>query len=288
MGGSINKSSLNGVIINFNTDFMLFAKERYEIYLRRQAGMSQPWSNDPIFQNYRFTNIFRDDDKTSTFIYEWVKPFLYTLEYLVSNLIYARLCNKPNTMLATGLITSTFDPIQFISIIDNLGGGKTKSKVNVNPVWKGPYQVSGSFTKLGYPYREQLIAYHIPKTASLMSEAITSTNSNTLEDYLVTMNKIWGYKANMVFTQALLDLSFLRPDLISPTVVVPLSSGVEPLIDNLQIPYIELVHRAMELWNAYSTRTMYFKDAEHALCEFRKYLCWKHGTSNPRHFTPSL
>jgi hypothetical protein len=290
MGGSIDKNVLDGHPIDFNKDFTYFIEERYKVFCLKEAGQPRPWTQDPILHQYRFTNLFREDDATSRFIFDWVKPVLDNDELLLSNLIYARLCNKPSTMLATGLILDTFDPNKFIHIIDTLGGGKTKAKVNVNAVWKGPYQVAGTFVKLGYPYREQLIAFHIPKTAADITTAINSVKSNaTLCSYLKVMNDIWGYKNNVVFTQVLLDLSYLKPNLIIPQVVVPMGSGVEPLVVALDIPYIELVDKAANIWNTlHPERPMMFKDAEHSLCEFRKYLCWKYKLSNPRHYKPSL
>lgn len=288
MGGSINKKSLNGIHIDFDKEFLSFAKERYNIYLLRKSGQLPPWTSDPILTKYRFTNIFRDDDKTSIFIYNWVEPHLNNIELLVANLIYARLCNKKETLLYTGLIDNNFDPKNFLEKIKNLSGGKTKAKVNKNPVWKGPYQVSGTFKKLGYLSREELIAYHILKNINQLSNIILTTQSNNIIDYLIKLNFVWGYNFNMVFTQVLLDLSYLKPDIILPTIKVPLSSGIEPLIENLKIPYENLINKAINLWNNEMDRKMQFKDAEHALCEFRKYLCWKNNTSNPRIFIPTL
>lgn len=46
-------------------DFFSFARERYQIKLKREAGEPGPWTTDPILQAYRFCNIFREDDKTT-------------------------------------------------------------------------------------------------------------------------------------------------------------------------------------------------------------------------------
>jgi hypothetical protein len=288
MGGSINKNVLDGHPIDFDKDFTYFIEERYKIFLLKESKNIRPWTQDPILHQYKFTNLFREDDATSKFIFNWVESIIDNDELLLSNLIYARLCNKPSTMLATGLILDNFNPTKFIDVINKLGGGKTKAKVNVNSVWKGPYQVAGTFVKLGYPYREQLIAFHIPKTSKLLLDAILSIKEKDISFYLDKMNDIWGYKNNIVFTQVLLDLSYLKPDVITPDIKVPMGSGVEPLVSALCISYYTLVDKAMELWNAlHPERPMLFKDAEHSLCEFRKYLCWKYKLSNPRHYKPT-
>jgi hypothetical protein len=48
-------------------------RERYKIYLRRQAGDPWPWTTDPILREYRFTNTFRELDKTTTWFRENIR-----------------------------------------------------------------------------------------------------------------------------------------------------------------------------------------------------------------------
>ena len=53
--------------------FFAIARERYSIKLKRDAGLSRPWSADPIFQNNRFCNVFREDDKTTQWFRENIR-----------------------------------------------------------------------------------------------------------------------------------------------------------------------------------------------------------------------
>jgi hypothetical protein len=45
--------------------FFAFCRERHSIYLRRQASDPWPWTQDPILQRYKFTNVFRELDRTT-------------------------------------------------------------------------------------------------------------------------------------------------------------------------------------------------------------------------------
>ena len=45
-----------------------FAAERQHIYLRRVAGESGPWTDDPVLSEYRFTNAFRAADRVSQYL----------------------------------------------------------------------------------------------------------------------------------------------------------------------------------------------------------------------------
>ncbi len=45
--------------------FFDFARERHEIYLKRSRGVPPPWTTDLILQRYKFTNVFRELDRTT-------------------------------------------------------------------------------------------------------------------------------------------------------------------------------------------------------------------------------
>ena len=52
-----------------------FAHERYMIYVRKQEGKKPPWTEDPILRDFRFCNIYREDDKVTVWIREnWRNP----------------------------------------------------------------------------------------------------------------------------------------------------------------------------------------------------------------------
>ena len=77
--------------------FFAFARERHQIYLRRQAGMERPWTRDPILQKYRFTNVFRELDKTTVWFRKHVRdPLRSKPEVLLATLTF-RLLNRIET-----------------------------------------------------------------------------------------------------------------------------------------------------------------------------------------------
>lgn len=45
-----------------------FVAERQAIFWRRREGAPAPWSDDPILQRYKFTNIYRINDRVSQFL----------------------------------------------------------------------------------------------------------------------------------------------------------------------------------------------------------------------------
>lgn len=60
--------------------------ERHKIHLRKQAGAPKPWTEDPILQDYFFTNPYRENDKTTVWFRENIREPLR---------------NEPNVLFAT-------------------------------------------------------------------------------------------------------------------------------------------------------------------------------------------
>ncbi len=53
--------------------FLHWITERHTIYLRRQAGQDKPWTDDPILQQYFFTNPYRENDKVTVWFRENIR-----------------------------------------------------------------------------------------------------------------------------------------------------------------------------------------------------------------------
>lgn len=78
--------------------FFRDARERHAIYLRRRAGMPRPWTDDPVMQNYRITNLFRELDKTTTWLRENVRDPLRNEPLVLPAVALARWFNLIRTM----------------------------------------------------------------------------------------------------------------------------------------------------------------------------------------------
>lgn len=52
------------------TPFFAYARKRQQVLLNRMAGNPWPWTDDPVLRQYRFCNVFRQDDTTTKWIVE--------------------------------------------------------------------------------------------------------------------------------------------------------------------------------------------------------------------------
>jgi hypothetical protein len=76
--------------------FAYWIQERWEILKRREAGQPKPWSKDKIFRSVYFTNVRREDDRTTKYIREWAKEVHPDL--LIPAYVLARTLNRAETL----------------------------------------------------------------------------------------------------------------------------------------------------------------------------------------------
>ena len=92
-------TALDGLILNDPVSaFFDFCREREKIRLARESGDPFPWTNDPIFQQARFLNVFREDDRGSKAILSFAKDLEKDLPMLIHALFFARWCNRQETL----------------------------------------------------------------------------------------------------------------------------------------------------------------------------------------------
>lgn len=80
------------------TEYFRTARERYRIRLRRQSGEEAPWSDDKVFQDWFFCNVFREDDKTTRWIREHIREPHRNDPNVLWMMVAARLFNKISTL----------------------------------------------------------------------------------------------------------------------------------------------------------------------------------------------
>ena len=56
--------------------FFDYCRARENIRHLRASGKEPPWSDDPIFQQGRFLNVFREDDRVSQSIIRFLQPLV--------------------------------------------------------------------------------------------------------------------------------------------------------------------------------------------------------------------
>lgn len=77
--------------------FFAFARERHSVYLKRRAGLPAPWTDDPVMQTTRFTNVFRELDRTTIWFRQNIRTPLADEFWVVPATIIFRWFNRIST-----------------------------------------------------------------------------------------------------------------------------------------------------------------------------------------------
>ena len=83
--------------ILYPNKFFDYAKKRYQLMLDKESGFPAPWTEDPILQQYRFCNIFREDDKVTKWFRDNIRqPLVNDHTVLFATFVF-RMFNLPET-----------------------------------------------------------------------------------------------------------------------------------------------------------------------------------------------
>jgi hypothetical protein len=137
--------------------FVYWIKERHQIYCKRQANKSKPWTDDEVLQNNFFTNPYREHDKVTKWFRRNIRG-VYPYQKS-SKVIFATICfrwfNWPPTgriLLQNNLLLkwNCEKAVKLLKEQDRVftgafnisNSGSTKPKVNrvcedyITPVWE--------------------------------------------------------------------------------------------------------------------------------------------------------
>ena len=268
-------NSLDGLTIdNPVQSFFNFCKERENIRLKRERGLPRPWSKDPIFQNGRFLNVFREDDRVSKSIFKFVDRLQCGLPELIRALFFARWCNRQEI-------------IDHISKEIFMSSNKLKSFLYNCNDWcnENAYPVERIYwqDKLFSRIDAATILFDLIKKD--LTNMIIGSNNSVIKA-TNEINIYFKMKNDFPIFMAVIDIAWFRPDIISPNSHVPTGIGAVAYLDRLQ-HYLGLnnhqdtCQKMIELQKSHwpeSKRQFYPIDIEYLSCECRKYYSYVNGT----------
>lgn len=90
--------------IVFDT-YWRFAAERQRVFFSRLEGKPAPWSDDPIFNEYKFTNAYRASDRVS--------------QYLIREVIYGDAAREPDDLFFRIILFKLFNKIETWHLLES-------------------------------------------------------------------------------------------------------------------------------------------------------------------------
>lgn len=171
--------------------FWYFMNERHSIYLKKQKGIPKPWTDDPILQYYKFTNIFRELDKDTVWVKENIRDPLddpKTYDLLLFNVALFR--QTGNTEGWQGIVKN-FDPAK-------QAAKYVKARSEGKKVFTGAYMVTGMFPgSKGNPKVESLFLHALLpvwRDRKMLVKLCLETRS--LQKLTEALGKYVGWKGN--------------------------------------------------------------------------------------------
>ena len=222
--------------------FKYFIQEREIMRQKKEAKSEKPWSDDEVLTKTKFTNIYRQDDKTSKFIYEACRD-LKGVE-LFGNLVVARLINRVD-VLSKMLPCSEQDNLEFLLNEPIMNS----AAYQIAPNLAATHKRKTNREVIVYDIRQYVKpAYESMMTTTNLSEAATKVNESL--------------KGCLKFAsmQMVMDYDYIcssHPD----------QSGL--IVGQGAIPILKELGSLEELCEQLDMKPV---DVEHAACEYRKYI----------------
>ena len=268
-------SALDGLIIEDPViAFFNFCKERENIRIKRNNGDEFPWSNDPIFQQGRFLNVFREDDRGSKAILQFAKNLENDLPALIHALFFSRWCNRQETLnqLTSSILSQQNELINTLLNFDPWCNTTAYPVENVQ--WNGKeYNRIDTATILFERIKEPL------------TNIITEANGDVIAATKLVNNQ-FQMKNDFPIFMAVIDIAWFRPDIIDPSSHVPTGIGAVAYLDRLQKHFDldnhqQTCDRMIKIQKEYwpeAKRKFQPIDIEYLSCECRKYYSYVNGT----------
>jgi hypothetical protein len=295
--------------------FFYWIDERSNIWKERNLGKPKPWTDDPIFQQYKFTNVEREKDTVSIWIKEnWIDPYSYHPNLWFA-MIVARLFNWPMTLGIIDFPKETYgEHIEewrrklkhyrstgakiFTGAYLVSTNGVKMDKIDyildrvLTPIWekgRAPKVITmKDIAKRGHGYEVQ-VEYALTGSCYAVCES--------LEDYwkhLIQFDGLGSFMAGQVVA----DLKFAPPlkDALDWWVWAPLGPGsirglnrffgrdvTKSVKQDVGLAEMRQIQKMveMELGDLYPVHNL-----QNGLCEFDKYLRVYYGEGRPRSLYP--
>ncbi len=284
-----------------------FMRERHNIYLRRRNGQPGPWTEDPILQNGRFCNIFRELDTVTQWIDANIRKPYADHEHLWFMLCIARYINWPPTLhhLISGIRNGAWPDRHYFDCGDITQGLEGVAKTG-EKVYTGAYMIRAEsdpkapwYNWSKHRYIAEIVLGRLWEDREVISDLFNYGNQNALTDEgaQISLQQIWklfqhpryiGWGPFMAY-EVVTDLRHTRylqhaPDIMTWANAGPGAiRGLNRLYgrelnakppgaqtnDEMRCAMMELNAHAA-LWPSIWPR-LEMRDVEHTLCEFDKY-----------------
>lgn len=185
-------------------EFRVYAKERMNIYTKKNNKESKPRTNDPILTNYRFCNVYRELDKQTLFIHKVLLPYKSNFRLWFLNLMIFRCLESIETFSIVWL----HDGIHCDDWFHKLNNS---ARPRFWTAYIFPPQIP---KKCWYTNREERLAYFLPSIIDRLITEIKTWDKVGIVDWVARLIPIFWVNIRFHITEFLIDLAYQFPQYI--------------------------------------------------------------------------
>lgn len=260
-------------------EFWYWCNERHHIYKLRKSGLAPPWTNDFVLQTYRFTNVFRQDDRGTRYLWDtYLDECTDKLCHFATIVLY-RMFNNIDTA-ARCFPEPIYDwDLQRVHIAEAMQSMQEAGTT----IFGGAYIMRG-------PWWNHLSTVdYVWKHREVINGALVALNVNGSTRYLCQLPNVSTFTANQLCQDMRHHLGYLANAPDGHCFAFP-GPGAKRCLR--WMGYIEDTESMQELcemqndWRAPHLPTLEVQDIQQSLCEVQKYhkLCLhhEHGENRPK------
>jgi hypothetical protein len=272
-------------------NFWYWIEERQSIYQKRARGLPPPWTKDPILQEYKFTNVFRQLDRVSVVLHDDVLSEIpdTKLDRIFFAVFLFRMFNWPPTYYALRLagLAARWDEKRAIALLTKRkktekiftgayiisNGGSTEPKVDmmckaITTTWGERKRLAKNIERTKSLELSAEILYGLPQVGKFIAYELVSD---------LRWTKLLN-KARDIDTWANVGPGADR----GLRWLLYGSAKGEPKVGQRagQAVMVDLLTRART--EVSFGKSLELREIEHSLCEFDKYMRVKTGVGRPR------
>lgn len=217
--------------INKNINRSVFEKmefivnERMQIWHQKESGRVPPYSSDPIFNKFRFCNVYRELDRQTVEIHSKYFPLLNHFSLWLLNVAFARFICRPQTLNQLNLLS--------LSPSEN-----KKLKTNLlhlpSPKYGTAYVFPVSILKkINCPNRETFLSDYLPSVIEKVANLITNFSDESISHILPLVTQAFGLPLRFHLTEILIDVAYQYPHFLNLYKKFPIGPGSLPTMKSL-------------------------------------------------------
>ncbi len=248
--------------------FFKFIDERERVRKRKSSGMPFPWTKEPILRDWKFTNIRREDDMVSVFLWEELFQHVGNFEQAVLTAWCARRINRADQgeLWVDDIRNQRWD--EHMDRFTNDGS----KRLFTNP---NSFRQIRTDHIVGFP---------------MLREIVSQIPQDSIEEACDFITEHVRGSGTFFSGQVILDVAWLRPNAFTSDrdIWAPLGPGSKAGLSLLGVEHKFASKAFVKLQQIYNNRTsreldlIRVIDVEHALCEFAKHKDRFDGIGTPR------